>query len=61
MATAISFADESDLVSVMRCRLKVDKEMLQYGRYISQQLHNGSLSLKRIGIQEVNAAAGSRI
>ncbi len=39
--------------------------MLQCGRYVSQQLHNGSLALKGIGIQEgvseVSAASNSRI
>ncbi len=45
--------------------LHVDPEMLQFGRYVSMQLHNGSLSLKGIGIQEgvseVNAANSSKI
>ena len=45
--------------------LGVDKEMLAYGKYISQQLRNSCFALKGIGIQqavsEVNAAGSSRI
>jgi hypothetical protein len=39
--------------------LGVDKEMLQYGRYVSQQLHHVSFALKGIGIQEPLAESGA--